>query len=185
MVSTMSIISCLSSMAQLILLLLPVPRSIMMCLFLQTGLWSPNKWKTMCQTWRRTWSCRGRRARTFCWSQAPQWCRPGRSRQSFCTSPQSSRVSRPSSCMLDPSRGQIWRIECVTYSLMTRCQIKVLFECGKTSFFKSKKKTFLFYKIIPKWYYWVCGERILQKNHPITCFRWSGDQVLFWPNVSP
>lgn len=31
----MSIISCLSSMAQLILLLLPVPRSIMMCLFLQ------------------------------------------------------------------------------------------------------------------------------------------------------
>lgn len=55
--------------------------------------------------------------------------------------------------------------------LTTRCQIKVLFECGKTSFFKSKKKTFLFYKIIPKWYYWVCGERILQKNHPITCFR--------------
>ena len=57
----------------------------------------------------------------------------------------------------------------------TRCQIKVLFECGKTSFFKSKKKTFLFYKIIPKWYYWVCGERILQK---ITRSPVSGDQVI-------
>ena len=31
----MSIISCLSSIAQLILLLLPVPRSIIMCLFLK------------------------------------------------------------------------------------------------------------------------------------------------------
>ena len=58
---------------------------------------------------------------------------------------------------------------------MTRCQIKVLFECGKTSFFKSKNKTFLFYKIIPKWYYWVCGERILQK---ITRSPVSGDQVI-------
>ena len=36
-VSTMSIISCLSSIVQLILLLLPVPKSIMMCLVLQSN----------------------------------------------------------------------------------------------------------------------------------------------------
>lgn len=31
-----------------------------------------------CSTWKRTWRCRGRTARTSCWSLALLWCPPGK-----------------------------------------------------------------------------------------------------------
>ena len=57
----------------------------------------------------------------------------------------------------------------------TRCQIKVLFECGKTSFFKSKKKHFYFTKSFPNGII-GCVERGFYKK--ITRSPVSGDQVI-------
>lgn len=90
----MSIISCLSSIVQLILLLLPVPKSIMMCLFLkttrqtnkQTSFWDLGLMTILnlycctssINTWKRTLRCKGRTTRTSCWSRALLWCPPGK-----------------------------------------------------------------------------------------------------------
>ena len=65
---------------------------------------------------------------------------------------------------------------------MRRCQIMVQFECGKKSFFKCKKKEILMHKINTKWYCWMYGARILQKNSPDHLFqviRWSGAVLTF------
>ena len=65
---------------------------------------------------------------------------------------------------------------------MRRCQIMVQFECGKTSFFKCQKKETLMHKINSKWYCWMYGARILQKNSPDHLFqviRWSGAVLTF------
>ena len=65
---------------------------------------------------------------------------------------------------------------------MRRCQIMIQFECGKTSFFKCQKKETLMHKINSKWYCWMYGPRILQKNSPDHLFqviRWSGAVLTF------
>ena len=58
----------------------------------------------------------------------------------------------------------------------------VQFESGKTSFFKCQKKETLMHKINFKWYCWMYGARILQKNSPDHLFqviRWSGAVLTF------
>ena len=58
----------------------------------------------------------------------------------------------------------------------------VQFESGKTSFFKCQKKETLMHKINSKWYCWMYGARILQKNSPDHLFkviRWSGAVLTF------
>ena len=68
------------------------------------------------------------------------------------------------------------------HQVKRRCQIMVQFESGKTSFFKCQKKETLMHKINSKWYCWMYGARILQKNSPDHLFkviRWSGAVLTF------
>ena len=50
-------------------------------------------------------------------------------------------------------------------------------------FSSPRKKHFYFTKSFPNGIIGCVERGFYKKNHPITCFRWSGGQVLFWPSV--
>ena len=54
---------------------------------------------------------------------------------------------------------------------------------GRRHFSSARKKKLWCTKSIPNDIVECMDQGFYKKNHPITCFRWSGGQVLFWPSV--
>ena len=54
---------------------------------------------------------------------------------------------------------------------------------GRRHFSSARKKKLWCTKSIPNYIVECMDQGFYKKNHPITCFRWSGGQVLFWPSV--